>query len=186
MAISFFGDGAANEGAVHEAMNMAAIWALPVVFVCENNLYGASTSFSTVFKIANVADRAPGYGMPGVIVDGNDVEAVREVTGEAIARARAGGGPALVECKTYRLCGHSRSDPLTYRSKDEEAIWRAKDPLTVAAARLEARGEATDETLARVEAEVTAVIDEAVAYAEASPDPLPTDALKHVFVGEGA
>lgn len=186
VAISFFGDGAANEGAVHEAMNMAAIWSLPVVFVCENNLYGASTSFSTVFKIPNVADRAPAYGIPGVIVDGNDVEAVREVAGEAIARARAGGGPCLVECKTYRLCGHSRSDPLTYRSKEEEAVWRAKEPLVVAAARLKERGEATDEMLARTEEEVKAVIDEAVAYAEASPSPLPTDALKHVFVGEGA
>jgi TPP-dependent pyruvate/acetoin dehydrogenase alpha subunit len=183
VSISFFGDGAANEGAVHEAMNMAAIWSLPVIFVCENNLYGASTPFATAFRIPNVADRAAGYGMPGVIVDGNDVEAVREVAGEAIARARAGGGPALVECKTYRLCGHSRSDPLTYRTREEEAIWRAKEPLTVAAARLKARGEATDEALALVEAEVKAVIDEAVAFAEASPDPLATDALKHVFAG---
>ncbi|NLG28057.1 MAG: hypothetical protein GX557_09105, partial [Chloroflexi bacterium] len=139
-----------------------------------------------VYKIANVADRAPAYGIPGVIVDGNDVEAVREVAGEAIARARACAGPTLVECKTYRLCGHSRSDPLTYRSKEEEAVWRAREPLVVAAERLKARGEATDENLARIEAEVKAVIDEAVAYAEASPAPQPADALKHVFVGESA
>ncbi len=186
VAVSFFGDGAANEGAVHEALNMAAIWSLPVVYVCENNLYGASTSFSTVFNIANVADRAPAYGIPGVIVDGNDVEAVREVAIEACARARAGAGPTLIEAKTYRLCGHSRSDPLTYRSKEEEAVWRARDPLVIAAQRLKERGEASDADLARVEAEVKAVIDEAVAFAETSPDPLATDALKHLFVGESA
>jgi len=180
----FFGEGAANEGAVHEAMNMAAIWELPVIFVCENNLYAASTPFKVAFKIENVADRAAAYGMPGMIVDGNDVEAVYEAAGEVIERARQGGGPSLVECKTYRLCGHSRSDPLTYRDKAEEALWRAKEPIGRAAARLKELGLATDETLSQMEQEVGAKIDEAVAFAESSPEPEPGDALTHVFHGE--
>jgi len=181
VTISFFGDGAANEGAVHEALNMAAIWALPVIFCCENNLYAASTSYKTAFAIEHVADRAQAYGMPGIIVDGNDVEAVYEAAGEVIARARAGGGPTLMECKTYRLCGHSRSDPLTYRSKEEEALWKEKEPIGRLASRLKELGLATDEELERIEQEVLAVVDEAVAYAEASPDPEATDALQHVF-----
>jgi TPP-dependent pyruvate/acetoin dehydrogenase alpha subunit len=181
VTVAFFGEGAANEGAVHEALNMAAIWALPVLFVCENNLYAASTAFKTAFKIANVADRAPAYGLPGIIVDGNDVLAVYEAAGEAIERARRGEGPTLLECKTYRLCGHSRSDPLTYRPKEEEAEWRAKEPIGRLAAHLKAQGLASDEQIEHIEQEVAAVIDEAVAYAEASPDPLPSDVLQHVF-----
>jgi len=186
VAVSFFGDGAANEGAVHEAMNMAAIWSLPVVFVCENNLYAASTSFATAFNINDVAARAAAYGMPGVVVDGNDVVAVHEAAGEAIARAREGDGPTLLECKTYRLCGHSRSDPLTYRSKEEEALWRKKEPITRLAAQLKALGLADDAALGAIEQEVTALVDDAVAYAEASPDPLPSDAFEHVYYGEEA
>jgi pyruvate dehydrogenase E1 component alpha subunit len=181
VTVCFFGDGAANEGAVHEAMNMAAIWALPVVFVCENNLYGASTPFTAVSKLENVADRACGYGIPGMIADGSDVLAVYDAAGEAIARARTGEGPTLLECKTYRLCGHSRSDPLTYRSKEEEAAWREREPITRLAAQLKAASAATDDDLARIEQEVTAQIDDAVAYADASPYPLPEDALRHVF-----
>ena len=160
---------------------MAAIWDLPVVYVCENNLYAASTPVSVAFKIENVADRAAAYGMPGVVVDGNDVEAVYQVAGQAIARARRGEGPTLIECKTYRLCGHSRSDPRTYRSKEEEALWEAKDPIPRLGERLKGMGLATDETLAAIEQDVTALIDEAVAFAEESPPPEPTDTLKHVF-----
>jgi TPP-dependent pyruvate/acetoin dehydrogenase alpha subunit len=181
VAVCFFGDGAANEGAFHEGLNMAAIWNLPVVYVCENNLYAASTPVSLAFKIEDVAGRAAAYGMPGVIVDGNDVEAVYEVAGEAVARARRGEGPTLVECKTYRLCGHSRSDPRTYRSKEEEADWEARDPIPRLAERLKALGVATGEALAGIEGEVLAVVDDAVAFAEESPPPLPDDALKHVF-----
>jgi len=184
VAVSFFGDGATNEGAFHEGMNMAAIWDLPVVFVCENNLYAASTSVSVSFKIEDIADRAAAYGMPGVVVDGNDVVAVYEVAGEAIARARRGEGPTFIECKTYRLCGHSRSDPRTYRSKDEEAMWEANDPIPALGERLKDMGLATDETLAAIEGEVESLIDEAVAFAEESPSPQPTDALKHVFYTE--
>ena len=181
VAVCFFGDGAANEGAFHEGMNMAAIWDLPVIYVCENNLYAASTPVSVAFKIENIADRAAAYGMPGVVVDGNDVEAVYQVAGEAITRARRGEGPTLVECKTYRLCGHSRSDPRTYRSKEEEAMWKAKDPIPRLAERLKELHLATDETLAAMEQEVIALVDEAVAFAEESPSPEPTDTLKHVF-----
>ena len=185
VAVSFFGEGAANEGAFHEGMNMAAIWDLPVIYVCENNLYAASTPVSVAFKIENIADRAAAYGMPGVVVDGNDVEAVYEAAGQAIARARRGEGPTLIECKTYRLCGHSRSDPRTYRSKEEEAAWEANDPIPRLAARLKASGLASDETLAAIEEEVRTLIDEAVAFAEESPPPQPTDTLQHVFYAGG-
>src|SRR5687768_9054669 len=113
---SFFGDGGANEGAVHEAMNMAAVWRLPVLFVCENNLYGASTPIGQVAAVKDLADRASAYGFPGVVVDGNDVLAVREAMSKAVERARSGGGPTLLECKTYRTCGHSRSDACGYRT----------------------------------------------------------------------
>jgi pyruvate dehydrogenase E1 component alpha subunit len=181
VTVCFFGDGAANEGAFHEGLNMAAIWDLPVVYVCENNLYGASTPFSSVFRVENVADRAAAYGMPGVVVDGMDVEAVYEAAGAAICRARQGAGPTLVECQTYRMVGHSRSDPRNYRSREEEAAWQARDPILHLAQRLKEMGLATDETLASIEAEVVAEIEEAVSFAEDSPYPEPTDTLKHVF-----
>ena len=181
VTVCFFGEGAANEGAVHEAMNMAAIWDLPVVYVCENNLYAASTPVSTAFKIEDIAGRAAAYGMPGVVVDGNDVEAVYQVAGQAIARARRREGPTLVEAKTYRQCGHSRSDPRTYRSKEEEATWEARDPIPRLAGRLRALDLATDEWLAAVEQEVAKVVEDAVEFAEGSPSPEPEDTLEHVF-----
>jgi len=184
VTVCFFGDGAANEGAVHEALNMAAVWGLPLVFVCENNLYAASTSFEAAFAIEHVADRGQAYGIPSLIVDGNDVQAVYGKAGEAIERARQGGGPTLIECETYRLCGHSRSDPRTYRTKDEEALWQEKEPIGRLAATLERLNLATAEALDHIEKEVVAVVDEAVAYAESSPDPEPTDTLQHVFWGE--
>jgi TPP-dependent pyruvate/acetoin dehydrogenase alpha subunit len=182
VAVSFFGEGGANEGAVHEAMNMAAIWRLPVLFVCENNLYGASTPFSQVVAVENVADRAQAYGMPGEIVDGNDVLAVERAAQSAVARARGGAGPALLECKTYRLCGHSRSDACNYRSREEEAAWREKDPLLRLARHLPGAQESgCTEALEQIEQEVKARIDAAVAFAESSPSPAPEDALLHVF-----
>ena len=177
VAVSFFGDGAANEGAFHEGLNMAAIWNLPVVFVCENNLYGASTPFTAVSRLPDVAARAEAYGMPGDIVDGNDVLAVYEAAGRAVARAPAGGGPTLLECKTYRQCGHSRSDPRTYRSKEEEAEWTKRDPIQLLAGHLLAAGQADQAALTEIEQEVVALIDDAVAFAEASPAPAPEDAL---------
>jgi len=181
VAVCFFGDGAANEGAFHEGLNMAAIWDLPVIYVCENNLYGASTPFSSVFRVENIAGRAAAYGMPGVVVDGMDVEAVYEAAGAAIRRARQGAGPTLVECQTYRMVGHSRSDPRNYRSREEEASWQARDPILHLAQKLKEMGLGTDETLASIEKEVVAEIEEAVSFAEDSPYPEPTDTLKHVF-----
>jgi TPP-dependent pyruvate/acetoin dehydrogenase alpha subunit len=123
--------------------------------------------------------------MPGVVVDGNDVSAVYDTAGQAIARARRGDGPTFIECRTYRLCGHSRSDPRTYRTKEEEAFWQGKDPIPNLAARLKAAGLASDESLAAVEQEVTALIDEAVAFAEASPPPEAEDTLTGVFYAAG-
>ena len=164
-----------------KGLNMAAIWDLPAVFVVENNLYAASTPVGVTFKIENIADRAGSYGMASDICDGMDVLAVYEAAGRAIDRARAGGGPTLLECKTYRLCGHSRSDPRTYRSKEEEAEWATRDPITRLAAQMKEAGLATDESLAQIEAEVVAAIDDAVAFAESSPSPEPEEALEDVF-----
>jgi TPP-dependent pyruvate/acetoin dehydrogenase alpha subunit len=181
VTVCFFGEGAANEGAVHEAMNMAAIWGLPVIYVCENNLYAASTPISTAFKAPDIAGRAAAYGFPGVVVDGNDVEAVYRVAGWAIGRARQRQGPTLIEAKTYRLCGHSRSDPRTYRTKDEEAEWAARDPIPNLVERLKQAGLTTDESLTAVEQEVSSLIDDAVRFAEESPSPEPEEALEGVF-----
>jgi pyruvate dehydrogenase E1 component alpha subunit len=185
VAVSFFGEGATNEGAFHEALNMAALWGLPALFVCENNLYAASTPVASAFKVTEVVGRAAAYGMPGETVDGNDVLAVSEAAGRAIANARAGHGPTLLECKTYRQCGHSRSDPRTYRSKDEEQEWLGRDPIVRLGERLKSEGLATDASLAEIESQVTAEIDDAVAFAEASPFPAAEEALEDVFFGEG-
>jgi TPP-dependent pyruvate/acetoin dehydrogenase alpha subunit len=173
---SFFGDGAVAEGAFHEGVNMAAIWNLPVIFVCENNLYGASTPIGQVAAVKDLADRAAAYGFPGVVVDGNDVLAVREAMSTAVERARAGEGPTLLECKTYRTCGHSRSDACGYRTRDEEAEWRDRDPLTVLG-----RVIADESALESIEADLAAEIDAAVAFAEESPYPKPEDTLRHVY-----
>jgi len=128
VVVSFFGDGAVNEGAFHEAANLAAIWDLPLILLCENNRYGMSFSTERAFAIEHLADRAAGYGIPGVTVDGNDVEAVHEAVAAAVARARAGAGPTFVECETYRWKGHSKSDKNLYRTRDEIAEWQARDP----------------------------------------------------------
>jgi TPP-dependent pyruvate/acetoin dehydrogenase alpha subunit len=164
---------------------MAAIWQLPAVFVVENNLYAASTPVSWTFKIQDIADRAAAYGMRGEIVDGMDLLAVYAAAGRAIDQARRGEGPTLLECKPYRPCGHARSDPRTYRRKEEEAEWATRDPIMRLGASLKESGHATDETLAVIERDVTAVIDDAVAFAESSPSPEPEEALEDVFYGEG-
>ena len=177
----FFGEGAVNEGAWHEGVNAAAIWDLPVVFVCENNLYGASTPVSQVIKVDTVADRARAYGIPGLTIDGNDVLAVYQATAEAAARARAGNGPTLIECLTYRQCGHSRSDPRTYRTKDEEAAWKLKDPIDTYRAWLTQTQSGAEAELAAIQAEVTATIQASIDFAEASPLPDPADIYTDVF-----
>jgi acetoin:2,6-dichlorophenolindophenol oxidoreductase subunit alpha len=177
----FFGDGAVNEGAFHEGVNLAAIWDLPVVFVCENNLYGASTHVSKVMKAEHVADRVSAYGIPSVIVDGMDVLAVHKATCEAVANARDGKGPTLIECKTYRLCGHSRSDPQLYRPREEMDEWRAKDPITTFRARLIDDGLATADEIDEMQQAVEAELEDAIEYARKSPHPQPEDALADVY-----
>lgn len=181
VTVCFFGEGAVNEGAWHEGVNAAAIWDLPVVFVCENNLYGASTPISQVIKVDTVADRARAYGIPGLTIDGNDVLAVYQATAEAAARARAGNGPTLIECLTYRQCGHSRSDPRTYRTKDEEAAWKLKDPIDTYRAWLTQTQSGAEAELAAIQAEVTATIQASIDFAEASPLPDPADIYTDVF-----
>lgn len=177
----FFGDGAANTGAWHEGMNIAAVWDLPVVYVCENNLYAASTSFHKTFKIDNVADRAAAYGIPGVVIDGNDALEVYQTSREAIARAREGRGPTLIECKTYRQCGHSRSDPCTYRSKEEEEEWKARDPIPRYRQWLLDRQVCSSEQLGKIDRHVEESVEEAIAFAESSPEPDLSDLHTHVF-----
>jgi len=181
VAVCFFGDGAANEGAWHEGLNVAAIWDLPVIFVCENNLYAASTPVSLTFKVENIADRAAAYGMPGMVVDGNDVLSVYQVGKQAIERARQGGGPTLIECKTYRLCGHSRSDPRTYRSREEEVEWQEQDPIPRFRRWLLAQGVLSAGQLEAVDRDVEEIIDEAIAFAESSPEPQIEDLYTDVF-----
>ncbi len=181
VAACFFGDGGANEGAWHEGLNIAATWRLPVIYICENNLYAASTPFAKAFAIENVADRATAYGMPGVIVDGNDVLAVYEAAMAAVARARRGDGPTLIECKTYRLCGHSRSDPRTYRTREEEEAWRQREPIGRFGQNLVAQGSASQERLQEIARDVEATIEEAIAYAEAGPLPESAELYADVF-----
>ncbi len=181
VAISFFGDGASNTGAFHEAVNMGAAWNLPVVYVCENNLYGASTRVNKVTKIKNIAERASSYGIPGKVVDGNDVFSVYEAAREAILRAKEGKGPTLLECKTYRRGGHSRSDACRYRPKEEEKVWLAKDPIPRAREKLIKMGILTSERVKELEEKVKEEIEEAIDYARKSPFPRPEDTLTNVF-----
>lgn len=175
VAVCFFGEGATNEGAFHEGLNLAAVRRLPVVFVCENNLYGASTPWHRVSLVEDVADRAAAYGVPGRVVDGMDVLAVREAAEAAVAAARAGEGPTLLECKCYRFVGHSRSDARGYRTREEEAEWQARDPI----GRL--RAELADDDAERVDAEVESVLDDAVEFARSSPEPDPEEVADDVY-----
>jgi TPP-dependent pyruvate/acetoin dehydrogenase alpha subunit len=161
----FFGDGAANEGVFHESLNIASVWGLPVIYVCENNLYAMSTPVRTAFKIPDIAARATAYGIPGYIVDGMDVTEVRRVTAEAVEAARQGRGPSLIECKTYRFLGHSKSDNRNYRTREEEAEWEARDPIKLLSEKLLARGMTADE-LAQIENRVTKEIDGAVEFSK--------------------
>jgi pyruvate dehydrogenase E1 component alpha subunit len=183
VAVSFFGDGATNEGDWHEAMNVAAIWKLPMLFVCENNLYAASTPYKTVFNIEHIADRASAYGMPGVTVDGNDVLAVYTAAQQAVERARRNEGPSLLECVTYRQCGHSRSDPRTYRTREEEAEWKRKDPITNFRQYLVDEIHMDEAFICQIEAGVEANILEAIDFAENSPLPVPEDICSDVYAG---
>jgi pyruvate dehydrogenase E1 component alpha subunit len=171
VSVCFFGDGTTNIGAFHEALNMAAVWKLPVVFVCENNLYMEYTPIGAVTAVANpAADRACAYGLPSIIVDGNDADAVFRVARAAIVKARKGDGPSLIEAKTYRFSGHSRADPAKYRPAGELDSWKARDPLPLYRKRLAEFG-ITDGRVTAIDAEVKRAVDEATEVAKASPAP---------------
>jgi pyruvate dehydrogenase E1 component alpha subunit len=177
----FFGDGASNEGAFHEALNLASIWELPVVFLCENNKYGMSMDIANAMAVPNVADRAVAYGIAGVTVDGNDLPAVAEAAREAIDRARSGGGPSLVECKTYRLRGHSRSDRNLYRTKEEIEAWRQRDPIARLERELADTGRFNAEALTAIREEAQKEIDAALEFAKSSPMPDPSQLTRDVY-----
>lgn len=181
IAVCFFGDGATNEGTFHEGMNFASVQNLPILFVCENNLYGASTPYHQVSPLEDVADRACAYDVNAEIVDGMDVLAVHEATARALDYMRTENRPMLLECKTYRYIGHSRSDARNYRSKDEEAEWEQRDPILQLGTALVDSGRASQEDLDAVEAEVEAVIDDAVEFARQSPYPAPEDAFEDIW-----
>jgi len=184
VAVCFFGDGASNQGTFHEGLNLASIWKLPVIFVCENNFYGISMSQARHMHVADIADRAAAYDIPGVVVDGNDVLAVYEAAQEAVKRARAGEGPTLIECKTYRHRGHFEGDPTVYRSKEELETWLKKDPIRRFEAKLLEMGLLTAEESKRIDSELRARVEEAVAFAEASPYPAPAEIFDDVYTGE--
>jgi acetoin:2,6-dichlorophenolindophenol oxidoreductase subunit alpha len=170
VALCFFGDGAANQGAFHESLNIASVWKLPVIYFCENNQYALSTPAASVMSVVNIADRAAAYSMPGKIVDGQDPIAVYEVVAEAVARARAGDGPTLVEAKTYRYMEHAVGLRLAYRTSDEIAEWKERDPLVRMVARLTELGVSGTE-VKTLEQQVEDEVEAAVAFAKESPFP---------------
>jgi pyruvate dehydrogenase E1 component alpha subunit len=165
VVVSFFGDGATNQGVFHESLNMASIWDLPIVYVCENNLYGMSTPISYVSKVKDLAVRAKSYDMPAVVVDGCDVSAVYKAAREAVAQARQGKGPTFMECKTYRWLGHSKSDPRKYRSKEEEAKWRERCPIRAIIPNLKDAGY-SDQEIENIKKEVSVEVEASVEFAK--------------------
>lgn len=177
VAVAFFGDGAANRGPVHEAMNMAAIWNLPVIFVVENNQYASTTPFEYSCAVGDLCTRAAGYNMPGEKVDGNDILAVRDATSAAVARARAGEGPTFLENITYRIKGHFEGDPQKYRTAEEIESWGEKDPIERYARILTKKKYLSRKLAAQILEEVRAELEEALKFAQSSPFPEPEDAL---------
>ena len=181
VAVSFFGDGASNRGTFHEALNIAAAFKLPVVYICENNLFGISVCARYSMAITDIADRAAAYGMPGVIVDGNDVCAVYEATKKAVARARNGEGPTLIECKTWRHRGHYEGDPDNYRQEEEKQEWLKKDPIKRLESILLSDGICTQAELDAIQANVDALLEEAINEAEAAPAPAISALMADVY-----
>ena len=181
VAVCFFGDGASNRGTFHEALNMASVWKLPLVFICENNMYGISNCQRDHMQITDVSDRAGAYGIPGVTVDGNDVIAVYEAAAAAIARARKGDGPSLVECKTWRWRGHFEGDPGAYKDPAEQEAWLAKDPIPRFERKLVELKYATLAELEAIKTKVDAHIAAAIKFSQDSPYPNPEDALTDVY-----
>jgi pyruvate dehydrogenase E1 component alpha subunit len=185
VAVAFFGDGATNIGAFHESLNLAAVWKLPVIFCCENNMYMEYTPIAQVTAVKHpAADRAASYGLEGQIIDGNDADVVYSAARDAIARARAGGGPSLIECLTYRHSGHSRADPAKYRPKEELEEWLKRDPVALYRSRLLAAGIA-EAKLAQIEAESMAELERATEAAKASPTPAVETAMTDVWADGG-
>lgn len=183
VAVSFFGDGASNTGAFHEGLNFAAVQEAPVIFVCENNLYGASTHISLAMKIQDISDRAAAYGMPGSVVDGMDVLAVYESMMEAVDRARSGGGPTLLEYKTYRFMGHSRGDPGSYRGRLEVEEWRQRDPIKLFRHRLMNECGVVKERLTAIERSCGDEVAAAIKDAQDAPEPRTAEVTNFVFAG---
>ena len=182
VTVSFFGDGAAEQGTMHESMNLASIWKLPVVFVCENNGYAESTPWGYHCAAKDISDRAVAYDMPGATVDGADLFAVYEAAAEAIARARRGEGPSLLECRGFRYYGHFQGDSMLYFTEEEKARNRASDPIETFKKRLLDRKLVTEGDLSKIDAKVDAAIKEAVQFAEESPMPVPAEVLTDVYV----
>ena len=183
VAVCFFGDGAAEQGTTHEAMNLAAVWKLPVVFVCENNQFAESTPCTYHCSAPSIADRGAAYNMPGVLVAGDDVVAVHEAAGEAIARARRGEGPSLIEARTWRYFGHFEGDQVTYRTAEQCSDYREQhDPLTLFAGRAIEQGLLSAEDIENIDRDAEAQVDAAITFAEQSPFPEPEEALTHVYV----
>jgi 2-oxoisovalerate dehydrogenase E1 component len=182
VSVAFFGDGAANNGAFHEGLNLATAWKLPAIFVCENNLYATEVPIGKATGNPNIASRAAAYGLPGLAVDGNDVLAVYRAAGEAVARARAGGGPTLIECRTYRTRAHAEGmREAGYRTVEEIAAWKERDPIKLFRERVLADGSATEVELAAIDAEIKALMDEAGKFAETSPMPDSATVTQHVY-----
>lgn len=186
VVVCYFGDGAANRGPVHEAMNMAGIWKLPIVFVCENNQYASTTPMSYSTSVERIAVRAAGYSMPGVTVDGNDVLAVREAAAQAVARARAKEGPTLLEALTYRLRGHFEGDPQRYRTKEEVEEAKKRDPIERLAALMRRKRILNRKLEEQVKEEALREMEEAVIFGEQSPYPEPHEALEDLYAGDVA
>jgi len=182
VTVCFFGDGASDEGSFHEALNLASLWDLPVIFVCESNVYAGAQRHEEHTKVENLADRAVAYAMPGETIDGNDAIAVYLATSRARERALSGGGPSLLECKTYRCRGHGETDHQVYQPKEEIAAWQEKCPLPRLQNDLVAQGLISVDELARLEKEIQEIVEEAVRFAEESPWPEPEEALEDVYV----
>ena len=177
----FFGDGASNEGSFHESLNIAGAFALPVVYICENNLYGVGTRHENVSGVREIASRAASYGMPGISVDGNDALAVFESAQQAVERARRGEGPSLIECKTYRWSTHFEGEPDTYRPPEEVKQWLAHEPLGIYRQKMQEMGIVSPEEMDRIEAAVIKELDEAVEFARNSKFPEPEEALEDLW-----
>jgi len=181
VTLCFFGDGATNQGVFHEAVNLAAVKKLPVIYLCENNQYGMSVPFKKASAVKDAAGRAAAYDIPGIIVDGNDIEAVYQVVKEAVKRARQGDGPSLIEAKTYRWLGHSKSDPRVYRTRQEEEEWKQKCPIKRYRQKLINEGTATEEEITKIQEAVEKAIQEALEYALNSPEPKIEEIMDGVY-----